>query len=63
MQEKLDKLLKTKVCLVDGRVDRVYDGILTKSGTIYSVSDECGFLSQFSISIVKFVKGRIILVN
>lgn len=64
MQDKINRVLNLKVCVVDERVERVFDGILSKDSNLYMVKDETGkVLTQFCIDRVKSIKGNGIYVN
>lgn len=64
MQDKINRVLNLKVCVVDERVERVFDGILSKESNLYIVRDEEGrVMTQFSSVNVKSIKGKGIHVN
>ena len=59
MQDKINKVLNLKVCVVDARVEKVFDGILSKEDNLYIVKNDNGsVLTQFCIDRIKSVKGN-----
>ena len=64
MQDKINRVLNLKVCVIDERVERVFDGTLSKESNLYMVRDEDGrIMTQFSSDNVKSIKGNGIYVT